>query len=59
MWIESFKKIYNPTKIITEKSEKFYDEYKKIDWIDDSNVGARSIDKQTLIKGINGILKSF
>ena len=31
----------------------------KIDWIDDSNVGARSIDKQTFIKGINGILKSF
>ena len=38
---------------------KFYDEYNKIDWIDDSNVGARSIDKQTFIKGINGTLKSF
>lgn len=33
--------------------QKFYDEYKKIDWTDDSNVGARSIDKQRFIKGIN------
>lgn len=38
---------------------KFYDEYKKIDWIDDSNVGARSIDKQTFIKGINNLLQSL
>ena len=30
--------------------------YKKIDWIDDSNVGARSIDKQTFIKGINKVI---
>jgi hypothetical protein len=36
---------------------KFYEEYKKIDWIDDSNVGARSIDKQRFIKGINGLLE--
>jgi hypothetical protein len=37
----------------------FYDEYKKIDWIDDSNVGARSIDKQRFIKGINNLLQSL
>ena len=37
--------------------DKFYNEYKKINWIDDSNVGARSIDKQTFIKGINGVLE--
>jgi len=30
--IESFKKIYNPTKIITEKSKKFYDEYLEEDF---------------------------
>ena len=35
---------------------KFYEEYKKIDWIDDSNVGARSISKQLFIKNINKIL---
>ena len=39
--------------------DKFYDEYKKIDWIDDSNVGARSIDKQRFIKGINLLLESI
>ena len=37
----------------------FYDEYKKIDWIDDSNVGARSIDKQRFIKGINKVLQTL
>tara|TARA_B100000575_G_C23120888_1_gene648651 strand:- start:1324 stop:2325 length:1002 start_codon:yes stop_codon:yes gene_type:complete len=39
--------------------KKFYDEYQKINWIDDSNVGARSIDKQRFIKGINGVLASM
>lgn len=39
--------------------EKFYKEYKKINWIDDSNVGARSIDKQRFIRGINKVLDSF
>jgi len=39
--------------------QKFYDEYKKIDWTDDSNVGARSIDKQRFIKGINNILENL
>ena len=38
--------------------DKFYNEYKKINWMDDSNVGARSIDKQTFIKGINQLLVS-
>ncbi len=38
---------------------KFYEEYKKIDWNDDSNVGARSISKPTFIKGINKLLKSL
>ena len=37
----------------------FHNEYKKINWIDDSNVGARSIDKQTFIKGINKVLRSM
>ena len=37
----------------------FYEEYKKIDWNDDSNVGARSISKPTFIKGINKLLKSL
>ena len=36
--------------------DRFYQEYNKINWIDDSNVGARSIDKQTFIKSINHIL---
>jgi len=39
--------------------EEFYKEYKKIDWIDDSNVGARSIDKQKFIRGINKVLERF
>ena len=39
--------------------DKFYDEYKKIDWNDDSNVGARSIDKQKFIRGINNLLKGL
>ena len=39
--------------------EEFYKEYKKINWIDDSNVGARSIDKQKFIRGINKVLESF
>jgi len=39
--------------------DKFYEEYKKINWIDDSNVGARSIDKQRFIRGINKVLESF
>lgn len=38
---------------------KFYSEYQKINWIDDSNVAARSIDKQTFIKKINNLLESF
>jgi|TARA_B110000503_G_scaffold116170_1_gene175027 hypothetical protein len=37
--------------------DKFYDEYKKIDWNDDSNVGPRSIDKQTFTKGINRVIE--
>ena len=37
----------------------FYSEYQKINWIDDSNVGARSIDKQTFIKGINSVLAAI
>lgn len=37
----------------------FYEEYKKIDWADDSNVGARSISKPVFIKGINKLLKSM
>jgi len=37
----------------------FYNEYKKINWIDDSNVGARSIDKPTFIENINKILQSM
>ncbi len=39
--------------------DKFYGEYKKIDWIDDSNVGARSIDKQKFIRGINKVLENI
>ena len=38
---------------------KFFQEYQKIDWNDDSNVGARSIDKQRFTKGINRVLESF
>ena len=34
----------------------FQEEYDKIDWIDDSNVGPRSISKQIFIKNINKIL---
>ena len=37
----------------------FYKEYQKINWIDDSNVGARSIDKPTFIKNINKLLQSM
>lgn len=37
----------------------FYEEYKKLDWMDDSNVGARSISKPIFIKGINQLLKSM
>lgn len=37
----------------------FYEEYKKIDWKDDSNVGAKSISKPIFIKGINKLLKSM
>ena len=33
--------------------------YNKIDWNDDTNVGARSIDKQTFIKGINNIIENL
>ena len=39
--------------------DEFYEEYKKIDWIDDSNVGARSISKPIFIKGINKLLTSM
>jgi len=39
--------------------DKFYEKYKKIDWIDDSNVGARSISKPIFIKGINKLLESM
>ena len=39
--------------------DKFHEEYKKIDWIDDSNVGARSISKPVFIKGINELLRSM
>ena len=39
--------------------KEFYKEYKKINWIDDSNVGARSIDKQKFIRGINKVLEKF
>jgi len=39
--------------------DNFYKEYKKIDWKDDSNVGARSICKPTFIKGINQLLESL
>ena len=39
--------------------DKFYEEYKKIDWTDDSNVGAKSISKPVFIKGINKLLKSM
>lgn len=36
--------------------EKFVEEYKKIDWSSDTNIGAKSISKQIFIKGINGIV---
>ena len=39
--------------------ENFYEEYKKINWKDDSNVGCRSISKPIFIKGINGVLESI
>jgi hypothetical protein len=39
--------------------EKFYTEYQKIDWKDDSNVGPRSINKPTFIKGINALLRKL
>jgi len=39
--------------------DKFYNGYQKIDWIDDSNVGARSISKPIFIKGINELLGSM
>lgn len=37
--------------------DEFYEKYKKINWIDDSNVGARSISKPVFIKGINELLR--
>ena len=37
--------------------DKFYHDYQKIDWKDDSNVAARSIDKQRFIKNINQLLE--
>ena len=39
--------------------DKFYNGYQKIDWMDDSNVGARSISKPIFIKGINELLVSM
>ena len=36
--------------------EKFLEEYKKIDWSSDTNVGAKSISKPIFIKGINSII---
>jgi len=39
--------------------EKFYNEYQKIDWKDDSNVGARSISKPIFIKGINQLVRTM
>ena len=39
--------------------DKFYNEYQKIDWKDDSNVGARSISKPIFIKCINELLRSM
>ena len=36
--------------------QRFYTEYKHINWEDDSNVGPRSIDKPTFIKGINHLI---
>jgi hypothetical protein len=46
---------------IDDKYDKdiFYEGYKKIDWTDDSNVGARSISKPIFIKGINKLLISM
>jgi len=40
-------------------SDKFYEEYQKINWKDDSNVGARSISKPIFIKGINQLLQTI
>lgn len=37
----------------------FYKKYNEINWYDDSNVGARSINKQKFIKNINEILESL
>ena len=37
----------------------FYEKYKEINWIDDSNVGARSISKPIFIKGINKLLENM
>ena len=39
--------------------DKFYNEYQKIDWSDNSNVGARSISKPTFINKINELIKSI
>lgn len=38
---------------------KFIDLYNKINWIDDSNVGARSISKKIFIKNINKIISKI
>ena len=39
--------------------DKFYEKYKKINWIDDSNVGARSINKQKFIREINKVINDL
>lgn len=39
--------------------KEFIEKYNKINWIDDSNVGARSISKKNFIKSINYILFSM
>jgi hypothetical protein len=40
-------------------TDKFFKEYKKINWKDDSNVGPRSISKPIFIKGINKLLQTI
>ena len=39
--------------------DRFLEEYIKIDWSSDTNVGAKSISKQIFIKGINGIVNTI
>ena len=39
--------------------DKFYEEYKKINWEEDANVGAKSISKPIFIKGINKLLEAI